>query len=306
MNRPLWVVALGGNALLRPGDPWTVEVQARRIQETVDGLLPLLDRLQLVLTHGNGPQVGAAFFRHTLTREVYPPAPLDVLTAETQGWIGYLISRAFRNRGIPALALVTQVVVDPEDPAFQNPTKPIGGFMTRREAEQLEKEYGWTVREDAGRGWRVVVPSPHPLEVVEADLIRAYLRDGHVVVAGGGGGIPVVRTPHGFQGVPAVVDKDRASAVLALALGAEHLVILTQVDAVYLDYGKETARPLHHVHVEELATLAEEGYFPPGSMGPKVEAVIQFLRGGGRRALITSLETLPSALEGKAGTWIEP
>ncbi|MCF6191707.1 MAG: carbamate kinase [Candidatus Hydrothermae bacterium] len=306
MKRPLWVVALGGNALLRPGDPWTIDVQAQRIQETVDGLLPLLKQVQLVITHGNGPQVGAAFFRHTLTREVYPPAPLDVLTAETQGWIGYLIARAFRNRNIAALALVTQVVVDADDPAFQEPTKPIGGFMTRREAAQLEKEYGWVVREDAGRGWRVVVPSPHPREVLEADLIQEFLRDGHVVVAGGGGGIPVIRTAGGYRGVPAVVDKDRASAVLAKELGAEQLVILTQVDAVYLDYGKETARPLSRVDVDELERFAQNGQFPAGSMGPKVEAVIQFLRQGGQRALITSLEALPQALEGRAGTWIEP
>jgi len=307
MKEPLWVVALGGNALLRPHDPWTVEVQKTRVRETVEHLVRLMDRASMVITHGNGPQVGASFLRHTVTREVYPPYPLDILNAETEGWIGYLISQAFHIHGIPAATVITQVVVDPQDPAFQNPTKYVGPFMTEEEARDLARRFGWTVREDAGRGWRVVVPSPDPLDIVEVDAIRTLVTAGITPIACGGGGVPVIRKGNTLEGVAAVIDKDRASALLAHLLDAEMLIILTGVEQVYLNFGRYNATPLHRVHLEELKGYARDGHFPPGNMGPKVEAVIRFLEGNpGRKALITSLEALPDALERKTGTWVEP
>lgn len=306
-RKPLWVVALGGNALLRPNDPWTVEIQKTRVRETVGDLARLMDRARMIITHGNGPQVGAAFLRHTVTRELYPPYPLDVLNAETEGWIGYLISQALRNSGVPSATVVTQVIVDPEDPAFQNPTKYVGPFMTKEEAEELSRKFGWTVREDAGRGWRVVVPSPQPLDIVEKDAIRLLVDAEIVPIACGGGGVPVIRKGNTLEGVAAVIDKDRASALLADLLDADMLIILTGVDQVYLNFGRYNARPLHRVRRRELEEYAKDGHFPPGNMGPKVEAVLRFLSGNGhRKALITSLDALPEALEGKTGTWVEP
>ncbi len=306
-KKSLWVVALGGNALLRPHDPWTVEVQKTRVRETVRDLVRLMDRASIVITHGNGPQVGASFLRHTVTRELYPPYPLDILNAETEGWIGYLISQALRIHGVPAATVVTQVVVDPDDPAFQNPTKYVGPFMTEEEARDLARRFGWTVREDAGRGWRVVVPSPEPLDIVEVDAIQTLVAAGITPIACGGGGVPVVRRNNTLEGVAAVIDKDRASALLAHLLDAEMLVILTGVEQVYLNFGRYNATPLHRVRLAELREYARDGHFPPGNMGPKVEAVIRFIEGNGhRKALITSLEALPEALEGKTGTWVEP
>ncbi len=306
-SKPLWVVALGGNALLRPNDPWTVEVQKTRVRETMEHLVRLMDRASMVITHGNGPQVGASFLRHTVTRELYPPYPLDILNAETEGWIGYLISQALRILGVPAATVVTQVLVDPRDPAFQNPTKYVGPFMTEDEARDLARRFGWTVREDAGRGWRVVVPSPEPLDIVEVDAVRTLVAAGITPIACGGGGVPVIRKDNTLEGVAAVIDKDRASALLAHLLDAEMLVILTGVEQVYLNFGRYNATPLHRVRLAELKAYARDGHFPPGNMGPKVEAVIRFLEGNSnRKALITSLEALPDALEGKTGTWVEP
>lgn len=306
-HKPLWVVALGGNALLRPNDPWTADIQRQRIRETIDHLVSWTSQARMVITHGNGPQVGAAFLRHTVTRDLYPPYPLDILNAETEGWIGYLIAQALRNHGIPAAAVVTQVVVDPEDAAFHHPTKFVGPFMTREEAQDLARRFGWSVREDSGRGWRVVVPSPQPLDIVEKDVICQLVASDTVVIACGGGGVPVIRSSEGITGVPAVIDKDRASALLADLLDASMLLILTQVDQIYLHFGRYNAQPLHRIRKADLERYAKDGHFPPGNMGPKVEAVLRFLQGGNhRKALITSLEALPQAMEGITGTWVEP
>jgi len=252
------------------------------------------------------------FHRNVLARQWYPPYPLDLLNASTQGWIGYLIvnalHRVFLEHGIQrnAVAVVTRVEVDPDDPAFQNPTKPIGDFYTEEEARKLQKTLGLPMREDAGRGWRAVVPSPWPRHVVEAPVIRELVHQGVITVATGGGGIPVVRHDHGYQGVPAVIDKDRASAVLALDIGARRLIILTEVDRVYLDFGTPRARPLDHLTVDQAARYLAEGQFPPGNMGPKIEAALHFLRNGGQEVIITSIERAHEALEGKAGTHLHP
>ncbi len=307
------VIALGGNALRKKGEDFSVETQYRNVLRSMQNLRPLFtpDR-RIAITHGNGPQVGVEFHRNILARDWYPPYPLDVLNADTQGWIGYLIVNAlhqvFLEHGIrrQATAVVTRVEVDPEDPAFQNPTKPIGDFYSEEEARRLQEVLGLPMREDAGRGWRAVVPSPWPRHVVEAPVIQELVQKGVVTVAVGGGGIPVVRRDHGYQGVPAVIDKDRASAVLALEIGARRLIILTEVDRVYLNFGTPQAQPLEHLTLREAEQYLAEGHFPPGNMGPKIEAAIHFLRNGGREVIITSIERAHQALQGLAGTHLHP
>ncbi len=307
------VIALGGNALRKKGEDFSVETQYRNVLRSMQNLRPLFtpDR-RIAITHGNGPQVGVEFHRNILARDWYPPYPLDVLNADTQGWIGYLIVNAlhqvFLEHGIrrQATAVVTRVEVDPEDPAFQNPTKPIGDFYSEEEARRLQEVLGLPMREDAGRGWRAVVPSPWPRHVVEAPVIQELVQKGVVTVAVGGGGIPVVRRDHGYQGVPAVIDKDRASAVLALEIGARRLIILTEVDRVYLNFGTPQAQPLEHLTLREAEQYLAEGHFPPGNMGPKIEAAIHFLRHGGQEVIITSIERAHQALQGLAGTHLHP
>ncbi len=307
------VIALGGNALRKKGEDFSVETQYRNVLRSMQNLRPLFtpDR-RIAITHGNGPQVGVEFHRNILARDWYPPYPLDVLNADTQGWIGYLIVNAlhqvFLEHGIrrQATAVVTRVEVDPEDPAFQNPTKPIGDFYSEEEARRLQEVLGLPMREDAGRGWRAVVPSPWPRHVVEAPVIQELVQKGVVTVAVGGGGIPVVRRDHGYQGVPAVIDKDRASAVLALEIGARRLIILTEVDRVYLNFGTPQAQPLEHLTLQEAEQYLAEGHFPPGNMGPKIEAAIHFLRHGGQEVIITSIERAHQALQGLAGTHLRP
>ncbi len=307
------VVALGGNALLQKGEPMDIQHQYKNALRSVKAIASLVaDGYKIAVTHGNGPQVGVTFFRNVYTADKYPPYPLDALNAETQGWIGYLLCRAMRNTfgemGLTnrAVALVTQVLVDKDDPAFQNPSKPIGNFFTREEAEELMKRYGWKMIDDAGRGWRLVVPSPWPKKIIEGDIVRELVEEGTVVVAAGGGGIPVIEEDGELKGVEAVIDKDRASAVLAREIGAELLLILTQIDTVYLNFGKPDARPVRRMTVEEARRYLEEGHFAPGSMGPKIEAAVKFLEDGGKKVIITSLELAHEALEGRAGTEIIP
>ncbi len=308
------VIALGGNALRSKGETFTIEHQYNRAKRSLVPIVELIrEGYRIVITHGNGPQVGVEFFRNILARDKYPPYPLDVLNAETQGWMGYIISLAITNRMAElnmrrhVTTVVTRVIVDKNDPAFRNPTKPIGNFFTESEMLELKKKFPSLVfKNDANRGYRVVVPSPKPLEVLEAGEIKKLVDDGEIVIAAGGGGIPIIKEDGGFRGVEAVIDKDLASAVLARNIGAEKLVILTEVPYVYLDFGKPTQRELREVHLDEIKRHYAEGQFPPGSMGPKVEAAIEFLENGGDEVIITSLDLSLEAIHGKGGTRIVP
>jgi len=263
-----------------------------------------------VITHGNGPQVGNLLIQHERSRHTVPPMPLDVLVAMTEGSLGHILQQSLlnqlRKRQIAryVVTVVTQVEVKEDDEAFQNPTKPIGPFLSPEEAERRQKRWDWKIKEDAaGRGWRRLVPSPTPVKVIQRKMIRDAAADGHIVVACGGGGIPIRRTDDGsYKGIEAVIDKDLTSAVLGANIGAELLIVLTAQPNVFVDFGTPEARPLGAVTLEEVERLREEGQFPPGSMGPKIDAVIHFLHHGGKRALITDPEHLLQALEGRAGT----
>jgi carbamate kinase len=307
---PIVLVAMGGHAFMLPGEKGTIEDHERNAARIASLLMSLVERDYLVcITHGNGPQVGSLLLQQEQSGDDVPALPLDVLVAMTEGSLGYILQQSLLNELQKremrryVVTVVTQVVVDEEDPAFAAPSKPIGPFLTREEAERRQRQLGWRIAEDAGRGWRRLVPSPSPQKVIQRGMIRDAVRHGHVVVASGGGGIPVKKLPDGqYGGVEAVIDKDLTSAVLATDIGAELLVILTAVPQVYVGFDTPEQRPLGAVTLQEIERLHEEGHFPPGSMGPKVEAVINFLRAGGRRALITNPESLPRAIEGRAGT----
>jgi carbamate kinase len=296
------VVALGGNAVLRAGDRGTAAEQRVRIHETCAALGPLLDD-DVVITHGNGPQVGNELLRQERAADEVPPLPLYLAVAQTQAEIGALVVTELSALGRRAACLLTHVVVAEDDAAFEDPSKPIGPFYDRARAQTLERERGWTLVEDAGRGWRRTVASPTPLEIVELDVIRALLGPATVTVACGGGGIPVVRRDGRLDGVDAVIDKDRASALLAAALGAERLVILTDVPALLSGYGSSDEKPIPTLSAREAEELVPQ--LPAGSMAPKVEAAAEFARSGGE-TLITSAETLADALDARAGTRVTP
>lgn len=318
------VAAFGGNAITRSHERGTVEEQRANVQVMCEEVLPLiLAGHRVVLIHGNGPQVGALALQAEAGRALgVPDQPFDILGAMTEGQIGYLIQQSLGNllrrhsetqgaaeaasiAGRPdgVVALVTQVLVSANDPAFDHPTKPIGPFYDEATAAGLAREKGWTIVQDADRGWRRVVPSPDPIEVVEAGAIRALIDAGAIVVAGGGGGIPVVRDPDGrLRGVEAVIDKDLAAERLASLVGADTLVLLTGVRRVAIAYGSPGQRDLASVTVGEAEGYLAEGQFPAGSMGPKVKAAIRFLRNGGREAIVTAPEALADALLGKEGT----
>lgn len=312
-ERPLVLVAMGGHAFIRRGETGTHEQHAANADRIADLLMTLVERdYDLVITHGNGPQVGHLLIQNEACRADLPSLPLDVLVAMTEGSLGYYLQQGLlnhlRERDVRrfVVTVVTQVLVDEADPAFHHPTKPIGPFLSREEAERRRDTRGWDLREDsAGRGWRRLVPSPRPLRVVQRDMIREGARAGNIVVACGGGGIPIVKDHDDggtFRGVEAVIDKDLTSSVLASNIGASLLIILTDVPQVLLDFGKPTERPLGAVTLEEIEEHHAAGHFPPGSMGPKIEAVIRFLRAGGSRGLITNPENLPQAIEGRAGS----
>jgi carbamate kinase len=292
------VVAIGGNALIAAGEDGAWERQLAHAREIAVEVVALRAAGHgLVLTHGNGPQVGA------LALEM-PAVPLDALTAMTQGQIGYLLETAIASvdPSVPTAALLTRVVVDPGDPAFADPTKPVGPFYDGAQARRLAVERGWAVAEDAGRGWRRVVASPRPVQVLGASNVRTLLEAGVMVIAGGGGGVPVDETR---SGLPGVVDKDRCSAELALAVGADLLVLLTGVPRVALDYGTRWERELERITVADAERALAEGEFPAGSMGPKIESARRFVAGGGS-AVITSPGRLVAAVEGEDGTWVVP
>ena len=312
-EKKVTVIALGGNAILQPGQKGTLEEQMANVEVTCRQFVEMVTsgKYKIVITHGNGPQVGNILLQNEAGKGVAAPMPLDVCGAESQGLIGYMIQQTLHNllakagRGdIPIATVVTQVVVDRSDPAFQNPTKPVGPFYKEDEAKRLEKEKGYSVREDAGRGWRRVVPSPDPIEIFEKEAIRQLVDARSIVIASGGGGIPVVRENGGLAGVEAVIDKDLAGERLAIDVGARIFLILTDVEQVKLHYRKPEEKALSHLTVAEAKRYSAEGHFAKGSMEPKVRAAIRFVEAGGEKAIITSLHRAMDALEGKAGTTI--
>ncbi len=305
------LIAIGGNSLIRAGEKGTIAEQLANTRRTAKAVVGLIqDGFSLVLTHGNGPQVGAALLRSERASDQVYGQSLDVCDATTQGEIGYLLQQSLQNElqaaglDVPVATVLTQSVVCEDDPAMRHPTKPIGPFYSRTDAEERARLLGWQVVEDAARGYRRVVPSPEPIEVVEERVIRMLLAQGVLVVAAGGGGIPVVRTPQGLKGVEAVIDKDRVSALLASRLGVDAFIISTDADRVYLDYRRPTQRPLGRVTAAEMARHVAAGQFPPGNMGPKVESALRFLEQGGHEVIITSYEHLRAAAHGDAGTHI--
>lgn len=314
----LAVVAFGGNALLRPEDRGTQEEQIARAKQAARWLAEIVRHgYKLIVVHGNGPQVGNILIQSEEASTKIPPQTLDVCVAQTEGSIGFMLQQAIRNRlestGLGSstsgevATILTEVEVDVNDPAFKRPTKPIGPFFTRYRAEALERDLGWTMKEDSGRGWRHVVPSPKPVRILNVNTISHMLDTAAVVVAAGGGGIPVVRGRDGqWRGIEAVIDKDYASAKLAADLNADLFIILTGVPKVAVDFGKSTQRYLERMTVSEAEKHMAEGQFPAGSMGPKIDSALQFVRATNREVLITDVEVLREALEGKNGTVIAP
>jgi carbamate kinase len=306
-RRQAVLVALGGNALIAEGQRGTFAEQRANAEQVAGVLAALHADRPLIVTHGNGPQVGALELQQEAAREQVPALPLDALDAMTEGFLGYLLMSALGDHmpETTVVALVTRVEVDPDDPAFAHPTKPIGPFYDHLEAEQLAAEHGWQVVEDSGRGWRRVVPSPEPLRVVEAAAVEALVERDVVVVAGGGGGIPVVATADGrLAGVGAVIDKDRSAAVLAAAVHAELLVLLTGVPRIALDFGRPGQREVELLSAAEARHYLDEGQFPAGSMGPKVEAALRFVENGGEAAIVSDFAHAADAVAGRHGTRI--
>lgn len=306
------LVAIGGNATHPEDIAGTSEEQANIAAQTAKALLPLttLDN-ELVLTHGNGPVVGKILMRQVLTRDRIAPMPLDICVAHSQGGIAYLLMQAIENalREIDnprhVAALLTQVEVAENDPAFQHPSKPIGAFYTEEDARLIGKELGWHMAEDAGRGWRHVVASPKPLHICDVSLVQVLARRGTIVIAGGGGGIPVIRGDKGVRkGVSAVIDKDLTSALMANVMGIPVMMILTAVHRVAIHFGTPQQRELKTLGLRELRQYQSEGHFPAGSMGPKVSAAIKFLEGGGQRVIIAHIEEAIAALRGETGTHV--
>ncbi len=307
----LIVVALGGNAIIKKGEPGTFAQQFRNTYESM-GYIAHLIRAghQVVLTHGNGPQVGFIMIQAEAAAGKVPTAPLHVDVAQSQGSMGYMVAQSLINQlqahsiDISVAAVVTQVLVNRDDPAMQHPTKPVGAFYTRERAADLER-LGHAIVEDSGRGWRRVVPSPRPIRIVEADIIKELVEAGTIVVACGGGGIPVANENGTLKGVDAVIDKDLASSLLAVELKADVLMFLTTVDRVALNYNTPQQIGLDRLSLAEAQKYLSEGQFPPGSMGPKIEAAVEFVENGGEQAVVCRPESVVEALAGRAGTVIE-
>jgi len=309
-----FVIALGGNAIIPAGSDGTYAEQRQLTRETMDQVAQIAaDGHQVVLTHGNGPVVGNIVLRSDAGQQLHgiPAMPMYICGADSQGGIGFMIQQELQNAlflrklARPVAALVTQVTVDPQDPAFTKPTKPIGPFYDKQQADKLEKENGWTIVSDANRGFRRVVPSPMPVEVVEWQAIQALTKADVLTIAVGGGGIPVYRDADGIlHGVDAVIDKDRASDLLGRLIGADTLVMITSVEKVCLRFGKSDAEPLAELTAGQAAEFLAAGEFPPGSMGPKIESALSFLAAGGSEVIITDPPSLLAAIHREAGTRI--
>lgn len=312
MKKKIVVIALGGNALIGAGQQGTIAEQFENVRKSLDGILYCLkEDFTVVITHGNGPQVGNLLLMVEACRNQVPELSLGVCVADTEGAIGYMIQQSLTNRlrkeGIDrcVVTVLTQVIVDKDDKAFSNPTKPIGPFFTSEEAERFRREKGWHIVEDSQRGYRRVVASPNPLKIVEESAIKTLLKTGDIVIAAGGGGIPVIMKENGdLEGVDVVIDKDLASAVLARDIHAHCLMMLTGVEHVFLHFKQSNEQVLHRLTVKDAQKYLQEGQFPPGSMGPKIQAALNFLGWGGERAIITSIDKVKEALEGRTGTMI--
>ncbi|RLD16557.1 carbamate kinase [candidate division KSB1 bacterium] len=315
MNKKPIVVALGGNAITREFEEGNIPQQFENTRQSLSHIIQLLkEGYNMVITHGNGPQVGNALIRVEESRHLVPPLPLGIIVADLQGGMGYMIEQCLQNKmhdmGVkrPVATLVTQVLVDKDDPSISNPTKFVGPFFKKEQVKELEEKRGWIMKEDKGRGYRRVVPSPIPKGVIEKDIIKNLVDMGVVVIAAGGGGIPVyidhARHEGWLEGVDAVIDKDLASAVLGLEIGAEKLVIITGVEKVALKFGTPDQVDLDILTVSEAKKYMAQGEFPKGSMGPKIQAAINFIEGGGQEVIITSIEQTSQALKGNAGTRI--
>lgn len=308
------LVALGGNAISRRGGKGTSEEQFATVRKSVEQLVKMVEQGDRILvTHGNGPQVGDILLKDEAAKKIVPPMPLDVCGAESQGMIGYMLQQSLEEAlraekvSMSVGTVLTQTIVDPSDPAFKNPTKPIGPFYSSAEASAMKRERGWQMVSDSGRGFRRVVPSPLPIDIVEKEVISNLYDSGTLVIAAGGGGIPVVRDAQGkLKGVEAVLDKDRTAALLATILKTDVLLILTDVDRVSLDYQSGRPTPLDRVDSKTLTKYLDAGQFPAGSMGPKIESVLGFLEAGGKKAVVTSLELALEGLAGTAGTTVVP
>jgi len=313
MNKKV-VMALGGNAILQAGQKGTVAEQIINTNESLKGITQLVkEGYQIAITHGNGPQVGNMLIQQQAGIAMnVAPLPLSYLNAATEGTMGYMIEQCLENRlrqlnlKKKVVTIITQVQVDKDDPNFKNPSKPVGPFYNKETAEQLQREYGWNIVEDAGRGYRQVVASPIPVSIPQADTVKELVEEGVIVIACGGGGIPFFINDDGsLEGIDAVIDKDFASALLAKEIGADSLVILTGVDKVAINFGKPNQQELDILHVEDAEKFLSEGQFPAGSMGPKIKAAIGFIKGGGKEVLITSVESIVDAFHGKTGTRIK-
>jgi len=307
------LIALGGNALTMPGEEGNLQQQFQHARETMAELARIFAArpCRVVISHGNGPQVGNVLLRSEHARDILYPLTLDICVSDTEGGMGYMLQQVLHNELIrhgmqrDVVTIITQVEVDPCDPAMQNPSKFIGLWLSEEDAKKRAAEQGWTVKQDSNRGWRRVVASPLPVDIVEKNVIHAILDAGAIVIAGGGGGIPVMKSPGGMLlGVEGVVDKDLASALLAARLGLETLVIVTAVEKVCLDFGKPGARSLDHLNAHDAIRLLREDQFPAGSMGPKISAAVNFLNSGGKRVVITCPGQVRDALDGRAGTAI--
>jgi carbamate kinase len=306
------MVALGGNAILKHTEEGTATQQLRNVRTTSHLLVELIQNgYQLAITHGNGPQVGDILLKNELAKASLPPMPLDVCSGESQGMIGYMLQQSMYSEmklaglDCSVATIVTQTLVDSEDPAFAHPTKPVGPFYTAMEASKLRGEKGWTVIDDSGRGFRRVVPSPQPVRLLEERTIKTLFEQGTIVIATGGGGVPVIVEKDGsLKGVEGVIDKDRASVLFANIISADILLILTDVENVYVDYNRPNQRPLTHLSVEEAKKLAAEGQFAIGSMAPKVESAIRFVEESGNKTIITSIDNAIQSLNGVGGTII--